>query len=73
LAAGRRGHSLSDTCLTLNGLVGMALRQTTGVARSLLRLTGLDRALPNLGTPSRCRKTRKVSIPVADHKGRYTG
>ena len=67
------GGTAIQTCLTLKGRVGMALRQTTGVARSLLRLTGLDRALPNLGTRSRCRKTRKVSIPVADHKGRCSG
>lgn len=61
------------TCLTLKGLPGMALRQRAGVARSLLRLTGLDRAVPNLGTPSRCRKTRQVNTPVADHTGRCSG
>ncbi|MCA3442234.1 MAG: transposase [Rhodobacter sp.] len=67
------GDTAFQTCLTLKGRVAMALRQTTGVARGLLRLTGLDRAVPNLSRRSRCGKTRKVGIPVADHKGRCTG
>jgi len=67
------GDTAFQICLILKGLVGMALRQTPGVARGLLRLTGLDLALPNLGTQSWCRKARKVSIPVADRKGRCTG
>lgn len=45
---GKRGRQrdYSDasipTCLTMKVLFGMALRQTTGFAESLLRLIGLD-------------------------------
>ncbi len=45
---GRRGRQqiFSDaaiqTCLTMEVLFGMALRQTTGSVESLLRLMGLD-------------------------------
>ena len=50
---GKRGRqpSYSDaaiqTCLTMKGLFGMALRQTTGFVESLLRLIGLDWAVPD--------------------------
>lgn len=45
---GKRGRqsqysgSAIHTCLTMKVLFGMALRQTTGFAESLLRLVGLD-------------------------------
>ncbi len=49
-AGGRRGHSpkFSDTaiqcCLTLKNLFDLALKQTTGVVKSVLQLCGLDMA-----------------------------
>ncbi len=39
-------HAAMQTCLTL----GMALRQTTGFVESLLRLIGLDWAVPDFST-----------------------
>ena len=56
---GKRGRQpdYSDaaiqTCLTMKVLFGMALRQTTGFVESLLRLTGLDWAVPDFSTLSR--------------------
>jgi hypothetical protein len=47
----------------------MALRQTTGFVESLLRLVGLDRAVPDFGTLSRRQKTRKVNIPYRGPDG----
>ncbi|MBY6058727.1 transposase, partial [Leisingera daeponensis] len=50
---GRRGRqqTYSDaaiqTCLSMKVLFGMALRQTTGFVESLLRLVGLDWAVPD--------------------------
>lgn len=38
-------------------LFGMALRQTTGFVESLLRLIGLDWAVPDFSTLSRRQKT----------------
>ena len=49
-------------------LFGMALRQTTGFAESLLRLIGLDRTVPDLGTLSRRRKTLATGIPYRGSK-----
>jgi len=66
---GKRGRQqdYSDaaiqTCLTMKVLFGMALRQTTGFVESLLRLVGLDWAVPNFSTLSRRQKTLKVNIP----------
>jgi hypothetical protein len=56
---GRRGRqqTYSDTaiqtCLTMKVLFGMALRQTTGFVESLLRLIGLNWAVPDFSTLSR--------------------
>ena len=56
---GKRGRqpTYSDaaiqTCLKINVLFGMALRQTTGFVESLLRLTGLDWSVPDFSTLSR--------------------
>jgi hypothetical protein len=53
---GKRGRqrSFSDaaiqTCLTMKVLFGMPLRQTTGFVQSLLRLVGLDWAVPDYST-----------------------
>ena len=49
-------------CLTMNVLLGMALKQTTGFFESLLRLIGLDWAVPNFSTLSRRQKALKVDI-----------
>ena len=40
-------------CLTMKGLFGMALRQTTGFVESLLCLIGLDWDVPDFSTLSR--------------------
>ncbi|MCA3489142.1 MAG: transposase, partial [Rhodobacter sp.] len=53
---GKRGRQpvYSDaavqTCLTMKVLLGMALRQTTGVVGSLLSLANLDREVPDFST-----------------------
>lgn len=72
---GKRGRQpdYSDaaiqTCLTMKVLFGMALRQTTGFVESLLRLTGLDWAVPDFSTLSRRQKTLKVNIPYRGSQG----
>jgi hypothetical protein len=69
---GKRGRQpvYSDaavqTCLTMKVLLGMALRQTTGFVESLLRLVGMDWAVPDFSTLSRRQKTLAVNIP---HRG----
>ena len=50
-------------------LFGLALRQTTGFVESLLRLIGLDWAVPDFSTLSRRQKTLKVSIPYRGSDG----
>jgi hypothetical protein len=47
----------------------MALRQTTRFVESLLRLIGLDWAVPNFSTLSRRQKTLKVNIPYRGSNG----
>jgi hypothetical protein len=42
-----------QSCLTMKVVFGMALRQTTGCVESLLRLIGLDWAVPDFSTLSR--------------------
>lgn len=72
---GKRGRQpdYSDaaiqTCLTMKVLFGMALRQTTGFVESLLRLIGLDWAVPDFSTLSRRQKTLKVDIPYRGSEG----
>ena len=46
----------------------MSARQTTGFARSLLRLIGLDREVPDFSTLSRRQKTLAVNIPYDTRK-----
>lgn len=73
--SGRRGRqqSYSDaaiqTCLSMKVLFGMALRQTTGFVESLLRLAGLDWAVPDFSTLSRRQKTLAVNIPYSGSRG----
>lgn len=58
-----------QTCLSMKILFGMALRQTTGFVESLLRLVGLDWAVPDFSTLSRRQKTLAVNIPYWGSKG----
>ncbi|MGB3148878.1 MAG: IS5 family transposase [Paracoccaceae bacterium] len=73
--SGKRGRSRTfsnaaiQTCLTMKVLFGMALRQTTGFVESLLRLTGLDWAVPDFSTICRRQKTLAVNIPYRGSKG----
>ena len=72
---GKRGRqqTYSDTaiqtCLSMKVLFGMALRQTTGFVESLLRLIGLNWAVPDFSTLSRRQKTLAVNIPYRGSKG----
>jgi len=72
---GKRGRQpdYSDaaiqTCLTMKVLFGMALRQTTGFVESLLRLIGLDWAVPDFSTLCRRQKTLAVNIPYCGSQG----
>ena len=73
--SGKRGgqKDYSDAaiqaCLTLKVLFGMPLRQTTGFVESLLRLAGLDWAVPDYSTLSRRQKTLNVSLPYRGGTG----
>lgn len=73
--SGKRGRQqkFSDTaiqaCLTLKVLFGMPLRQTTGFVESLLRLVGLDWAVPDFSTLCRRQKTLNVSLPYRGGTG----
>ncbi len=51
-----------QTCLTMKVLFGMALRQTTGLVDSLLRVVGPDWTVPDFSTLSRRQKTLAVNI-----------
>ncbi len=72
---GKRGRQpdYSDaaiqTCLTMKVLFGMALRQTTGFIESLLRLIGLNWAVPDFSTLSRRQQSLKVNIPYRGSDG----
>src|SRR6056297_1063881 len=72
---GKRGRQAQysdaaiQTCLTMKVLFGMALRQTTGFVESLLRLVGLDWAVPDFSTLSRRQKTLAVCIPYRGSQG----
>ncbi len=63
------GDAAIRTCLTMKVLFGMALRQTTGFVESLLRLVGLDWAVPDFSTLSRRQKTLAVRIPYRGSQG----
>ncbi|MGJ7530737.1 transposase, partial [Variovorax sp. GB1P17] len=68
LASSRSGRPavFSDAaiqfCLTLKFMFGLALRQATGLAESLLKLAHLDWAVPDYSTLSRRQKTLSVAI-----------
>ena len=49
--------------MTLKVLFGLPLRQTTGFVQSLLRLVGLDWAVPDFSTLCRRQRTLNVSLP----------
>lgn len=72
---GKRGRQqrFSDAaiqaCLTLKVLFGMPLRQTTGFVQSLLRLVGLEWAVPDYSTLCRRQKTLNVSLPYRGGTG----
>ena len=72
---GRRGRQQTysnaaiQTCLSMKVLFGMALRQTTGFVESLLRLVGLNWAVPDFSTLSRRQKTLAVNIPYRGSNG----
>jgi hypothetical protein len=51
------------------GRFGMALRETTGLDESLLRVIGPDWAVPNVSTLCRRQKTLKVNIPCRGSQG----
>jgi hypothetical protein len=75
------GDAAIQTCLTMKVLFGMALRHVSqrgatgssplanGFVESLLRLTGLDWAVPDFSTISRRQKTLKVNIPYRGSDG----
>jgi len=75
LPSGKRGRQqqFSDAaiqaCLTLKVLFGLPLRQTTGFVQSLLRLVGLDWAVPDFSTLCRRRRTLNVSLPYRGSRG----
>lgn len=61
-----------QTCLTMKVLFDMALRQTTGFVGSLLRLIGLNWAVPDFSTLSRRQKTLAVNIQYRGSNGPLT-
>lgn len=75
IPSGKRGRTrtFSDaaiqTCLTMEALFGMALRQTTGFVESLLRLNGLDWRVPDFSTICRRQRTLAVNISYRGSKG----
>ena len=68
-ASGKRGRSpkFSDAaiqfCWTLQNLFGLALRQTTGLAESVLHLCGLAWPVPNFSTLCRRQLDLNVQVP----------
>lgn len=64
---GGRQQTYSDAtiqaCLTLIVLFGLPLRQTTGFVESLLKLVGLDWAVPDFSTLRRRQRTLSVALP----------
>lgn len=66
--SGKRGRSPSfpdaaiQFCLMVKNLYGLALRQTTGMVRSLLKPAGLDWEVPDFSTLSRRQKHLQVTL-----------
>ena len=75
LPSGKRGRQQQfgdaaiQACLTLKVLFGLPLRQTTGFVQSLLRLVGLDWAVPDFSTLCRRQRTLNVSLPYRGSRG----
>lgn len=73
-ASGKRGRSpkFSDAaiqfCLTLKNLFGLALRQTTGLVESVLKLCGLSWPVPDFSTLCRRQLDLNVQIPYTRSK-----
>ena len=73
--SGKRGRSATfsdaaiQACLTLKALFGLPLRQTTGLVASLLKLAGLEWAVPDFSTLSRRQKGLNVAIPYRPSTG----
>jgi DDE family transposase len=57
------------TALTLRAVFRLALRQTEGLIGSILRLLGIDLALPDHSTLSRRAETLEVRIPCRSSRG----
>jgi hypothetical protein len=74
-ASGRRGRqqTYSDAaiqaCLTFKVLFGLPLRQTTGFVESLLKLVGLDWAVPDFSTLCLRQRTLTVALPYRGSAG----
>ena len=74
--SGKRGRSATFTdaaiqaCLTLKAQFGLPLRQTTGLAASLLELAGLDWPVPDFSTLCRRQKGLNVAILLLPEHGR---
>jgi len=68
-ASGRRGRqqTYSDAaikaCRTFKVMFGLPLRQTTGFVESLLKLVGLDWAVPDFSTL--CRRQRTLTVALS--------
>jgi hypothetical protein len=58
-----------QSCLTLKVVFGMALRQTTGMVESLLRLAGLDWSVPDFSMLFRRQKTLGVTFSYRGSSG----
>ena len=73
--SGKRGRQrqFSDaaiqTCLTMKVLFGLPLLQTTGFVESLLKMVGLDWAVPDFSTLCRRQKALNVSLPYREGNG----
>lgn len=69
----RRQCQFSDaaiqTCLAIKVLFGLPLRQTTGYVESLLKVVGLDWAVPDFSTLCRRQKVLNVSLPYRGGNG----
>jgi len=57
------------TALTLRAVFRLALRQTEGLIGSILRLLGIDLAIPDHSTLSRRAETLEVPIPCRSSRG----
>ena len=51
-----------QTCVTLEALFGLPLRQTVGLVESLIQMAGLDWSVPDYSTL--CRRQARVAVQV---------